>query len=98
MLLRLVIAASGGGEEQTFGTNVQNNYLCGNLIPSSAWMQRISHFSGSLYPLVRFLGWMAISRNAKQYMKDRIFLASDLSQLTYLAYPLSRGEGNYETP
>ncbi|KAL3027977.1 hypothetical protein AAZX31_03G087700 [Glycine max] len=84
LLQRLVIAASGGGEEQTFGTNVQNNYLCGNLIPSSAWMQRISHFSGSLYPLVRFLGWMAISRNAKQYMKDRIFLASDLSQLTYL--------------
>ncbi|KAG5009705.1 hypothetical protein GYH30_018179 [Glycine max] len=84
LLQRLVIAASGAGEEQTFGTNVQNNYLCGNLIPSSAWMQRISHFSGSSYPLVRFLGWMAISRNAKQYMKDRIFLASDLSHLTYL--------------
>ncbi|XP_068470862.1 uncharacterized protein [Phaseolus vulgaris] len=84
LLQRLVIAASGGGEEQNFGTNVQNNYLCGNLIPSSAWMQRISHFSGSLYPLVRFLGWMAISRNAKQYMKDHIFLAFDLSQLTYL--------------
>ncbi|RDY04904.1 hypothetical protein CR513_11313, partial [Mucuna pruriens] len=84
LLQRLVIAASGGGEEGSFGTNVQNNYLSGNLIPSSAWMQRISHFSGSLYPLVRFLGWMAVSRNAKQYMKDQIFLASDLSQMTYL--------------
>ncbi|CAJ1948826.1 unnamed protein product [Sphenostylis stenocarpa] len=84
LLQRLVIAASGGGEKENFGTNVQNNYLCGNLIPSSAWMQRISDFSGSVYPLVRYLGWMAISRNAKQYMKDHIFLAFDLSQLTYL--------------
>ncbi|XP_014516304.1 uncharacterized protein LOC106774021 isoform X1 [Vigna radiata var. radiata] len=84
LLQRLVIAASGGGEEHHFGNNIQNNYLCGNLIPSSAWMKRISHFSGSLYPLVRFLGWMAISRNAKQYLKDHIFLAFDLSQLTSL--------------
>ncbi|XP_020235831.1 uncharacterized protein LOC109815494 isoform X2 [Cajanus cajan] len=84
LLQRLVIAASSGCEEENFGTNVQNNYLSGNLIPSSAWMQRISHFSCSVYPLVRFLGWMAVSRNAKQYMKDQIFLASDLSQLTYL--------------
>ncbi|KAK7285495.1 hypothetical protein RJT34_20268 [Clitoria ternatea] len=84
LLQRLVIAASGGDEEEKFGTNVKSNYLSGNLIPSSAWMQRISHFSCSLYPLVRYLGWMAVSRNAKQYMKDRIFLASDLSQLTYL--------------
>ncbi|KAL2319377.1 hypothetical protein Fmac_028346 [Flemingia macrophylla] len=84
LLQRLVIAASGGGEEENFGTNVQNNYLSGNLVHSSAWMQRITHFSCSLYPLVRFLGWMAVSRNAKQYMKDQIFLASDLSQLTYL--------------
>ncbi|XP_061338809.1 uncharacterized protein LOC133285568 isoform X2 [Gastrolobium bilobum] len=84
LLQRLVIASSSGGEEEKFGTNIQNNYLCGNLIPSSAWMHRISHFSGSLYPLVRFLGWMAVSRNAKQYIKDRVFLASDLSQLTHL--------------
>ncbi|XP_057457891.1 uncharacterized protein LOC130748668 isoform X2 [Lotus japonicus] len=84
LLQRLVMASSSGGEEEKFGTHIQNNYLSGNLIPSSAWMHRISHFSGSVYPLVRFLGWMAVSRNAKQYMKDRIFLASDLSQLTYL--------------
>lgn len=84
LLQRLVIASSSGGEEEKFGTSIQNNYLSGSLIPNSAWMQRISHFSCSVYPLVRFLGWMAVSRNAKQYMKDRIFLASDLSQLTYL--------------
>ncbi|XP_027334716.1 uncharacterized protein LOC113849198 isoform X2 [Abrus precatorius] len=84
LLQRLLTAASSGGEAENFRTNVQNNYLSGNLIPSSAWMQRISHFSSSLYPLVRFLGWMAVSRNAKQYMKDQNFLASDLSQLTNL--------------
>ncbi|KAJ1399405.1 hypothetical protein SESBI_30339 [Sesbania bispinosa] len=84
LLQKLVVASSRGDEEEKFGTNTKNTYLCGNLIPSSAWMQRISHFSGSVYPLVRFLGWMAVSRNAKQYMKDRIFLASDLSQLTQL--------------
>ncbi|KAE9611172.1 hypothetical protein Lal_00012079 [Lupinus albus] len=84
LLQRLVVASSTGGEEEIFGTNIQNSYHCGNLIPSSAWMQRISQFSGSVYPLVRFLGWMAVSRNAKQYMKDRIFLASDLSEITYL--------------
>ncbi|GAU36316.1 hypothetical protein TSUD_353610 [Trifolium subterraneum] len=84
LLQQLVIASSNGDEEENFGTSIQNSYLCGNLIPPSAWMQRISHFSGSVYPLVRFLGWMAVSRNAKQYMKDQSFLASDLSQLTYL--------------
>ncbi|XP_004510166.1 uncharacterized protein [Cicer arietinum] len=84
LLQKLVIASSNGGEEENFGTSLQNNHLCGNLIPPSAWMQRVSHFSSSVYPLVRFLGWMAVSRNAKQYIKDQIFLASDLSQLTYL--------------
>lgn len=84
LLQRLVVAASNGDEEGDFGTNIHNKYRCGNLIPSSAWMQRISQFSGSAYPLVRFLGWMAVSRNAKQCMKDHIFLVSDLSQLTYL--------------
>uniref|UniRef100_A0A6N2LWQ0 Uncharacterized protein n=1 Tax=Salix viminalis TaxID=40686 RepID=A0A6N2LWQ0_SALVM len=47
-------------------------------------MHRISTFSCSASPLVRFLGWMAISRNAKQYIEERLFLASDLSQLTQL--------------
>lgn len=84
LLQRLVVATSSGEEEADFETNIHNKYRCGNLIPSSAWMQRISQFSGSVYPLVRFLGWMAVSRNAKQYLKDHSFLASDLSQLTYL--------------
>ncbi|KAF7825935.1 uncharacterized protein G2W53_017099 [Senna tora] len=84
LLQRLVVATSSGDEEAGFETNIHNKYRCGNLIPSSAWMKRISQFSGSVYPLVRFVGWMAVSRNAKQYMKDQIFLASDFSQLTYL--------------
>ncbi|XP_054784251.1 uncharacterized protein LOC129291108 isoform X2 [Prosopis cineraria] len=84
LLQRLVVATSSGDEEGDFGTNIHGKYRRGNLVPSSAWMQRISHFSGSVYPLVRFLGWMAVSHNAKQYMRDHIFLASDLSQLTYL--------------
>ncbi|KAI4356168.1 hypothetical protein L6164_000211 [Bauhinia variegata] len=84
LLQRLVIASSSGEEEAELGINIHSIYRCGNLIPSSAWMQRISQFSSSLYPLVRFFGWMAVSRNAKQYMKDQVFLASDLSQLTHL--------------
>ncbi|XP_020968410.1 uncharacterized protein LOC107617506 isoform X3 [Arachis ipaensis] len=84
LLQQLVIASSGGDDKEKLITKIQNNCLSGNLIPFSAWMQRISQFSCSPYPLVRFLGWMAVSRNAKQYMKDRMFLASDLSQLSHL--------------
>ncbi|XP_021619452.1 uncharacterized protein LOC110620154 isoform X5 [Manihot esculenta] len=83
LLQRLVIASSGS-EGSDFALNVNNQFRCGSLIPSSAWLERISMFSNSSYPLVRFLGWMAVSRNAKQYVKDRLFLASDLSQLTCL--------------
>lgn len=84
LLQRLIVATSNGDEEGDIGTNIHNKYRCGNLIPASAWMQKISHFSSSVYPLVRFVGWMAVSRNAKQYLKDHIFLASDLWQLTCL--------------
>ncbi|XP_037492516.1 uncharacterized protein LOC105632528 isoform X3 [Jatropha curcas] len=83
MLQRLVIASSGG-EGSDLAFNINNRFRCGSLIPPSAWVQRISKFSQSSYPLVRFLGWMAVSRNAKQYIKDRLFLATDLSQLTCL--------------
>ncbi|KAJ8763138.1 hypothetical protein K2173_025523 [Erythroxylum novogranatense] len=83
LLQRLVIASSDG-DGSDFAVNDGNRFRAGNLIPSSAWMQKISSFSFSACPLVRFLGWMAISRNAKQYIKDRFSLANDLSQLTYL--------------
>lgn len=84
LLQRLVIASSNGDEGADFAINKNNGFRYQNLIPPSAWMQRISTFSRSASPLVRFLGWMAVSRNAKQYIKDRLFLASDLPQLTYL--------------
>lgn len=83
LLQRLVISASAGDEGMDFAIN-KNGFRYGNLIPPSAWMQRISTFSRCTSPLVRFLGWMAVSRNARQYIKDRLFLALDLPQLTYL--------------
>ncbi|CAK7341723.1 unnamed protein product [Dovyalis caffra] len=84
MLLQRLVIASSGGEGSDFVVNINNGFRCGNLISPSAWMQRISSFSCSASPLVRFLGWMAISRNAKQFITERLFLASDLSQLTHL--------------
>ena len=84
LLQKLVIASSNGDERAEFTINKSNGYSYTELIPPSAWTNRISTFSGCKSPLVRFLGWMAVSRNARQYIKDRIFLASDLQQLTYL--------------
>ncbi|KAI4338732.1 hypothetical protein MLD38_023753 [Melastoma candidum] len=86
LLQKLVVASTAGGEASGFKIN--NGHGGGsryrNLIPPSAWISKIPIFSKSPFPLVRFLGWMAVSRNAKQYTKDRLFLASDLSQLTLL--------------
>lgn len=84
LLQRLVTASSRGDEGADFAFNVKNGIRYGNLVPPSAWMQRISTFSTSAFPLVRFLGWMAVSRNAKEYIKDRLFLTSDLLQVTCL--------------
>lgn len=84
LLQRLVIASSNGDEGADFAINKNNGFRYQNLIPPSTWILKIPTFSRSASPLVRFLGWMAVSRNAKQYIKDRIFLASNLPQLTYL--------------
>ncbi|KAJ8631904.1 hypothetical protein MRB53_025240 [Persea americana] len=84
LLQRLVIASSGSDDGTDIRINPQSGLRYQTLIPPSSWMQRIPKFSSSPYPLVRFLGWMAISRYAKQYLKERLFLASDLSQLTCL--------------
>ncbi|KAI3695201.1 hypothetical protein L1987_78191 [Smallanthus sonchifolius] len=73
LLQRLVVASSGGEEGRL-----------SNLIPSSVWLKKISSFSCSSSPLVRFIGWMAVNRNAKHYQKERLVLASDLSELTTL--------------
>lgn len=84
LLQRLVFASSGSDEESNFSINAHNSFRFANLIPPSAWLQKIPVFASSASPLVRHLGWMAVSRNAKQYIKERLYLASDLSQLTYL--------------
>ncbi|XP_023527123.1 uncharacterized protein LOC111790459 isoform X1 [Cucurbita pepo subsp. pepo] len=89
LLQKLVHAGSGGNYRTDFTSSANNSFCSGNLIPASAWMQRISEFSISQFPLARFLGWMAVSRNAKQYTMDRLFLASDLSQLTSLLHIFS---------
>lgn len=89
LLQKLVHASSGGNYRTDFSSNAKNSNCSGNLIPASAWMQRISKFSISQSPLVRFLGWMAVSRNAKQYTMDHLFLASDLPQLTSLLHIFS---------
>ncbi|CAI9764942.1 unnamed protein product [Fraxinus pennsylvanica] len=84
LLNRLVIASSGCDEGSDPSINARNGFRFANLIPPSAWLQKIPAISSSAFPLVRFFCWMAVSRNAKQYLKDRLFLVSDLSQLTYL--------------
>ncbi|KAK9273545.1 hypothetical protein L1049_018355 [Liquidambar formosana] len=84
LLQKLVIASSGGDEGPDIVININKGFRYGNLIPSSAWVQRIPTFSTCAFPLVRYLGWMAVSRIAKQYLKERLNLVSDLSQLTYL--------------
>ncbi|XP_020698245.1 uncharacterized protein LOC110110923 isoform X2 [Dendrobium catenatum] len=82
LLERLVIASSGCdigvmSRKSAYGTQ------CRSLIPLSSWINKITKFSNAS-PISRFLGWMAVSCYAKQYLKERLFFASDLSQLTLL--------------
>ncbi|KZV29503.1 hypothetical protein F511_22732, partial [Dorcoceras hygrometricum] len=84
LLNRLVIASSGNDERYELSINANCGFRFSNLIPASAWLQKVPAFSSSALPLVRYFGWMAVSRNAKQYLKERLFLVSDLSQLTYI--------------
>jgi hypothetical protein len=55
-----------------------------SLVPPSAWILKILDFSKFSSLLPRFLGWMAVSRYAKEYLNERLFLASDFSQLSSL--------------
>lgn len=84
LLQRLVIASSGSDERSELSVNVRNGFRFSNLVPSSAWLQKVPVFSSSPFPVVRYFGWMAIARNAKQFLVERLFLVSDLSELTYL--------------
>ncbi|KAK6143096.1 hypothetical protein DH2020_023444 [Rehmannia glutinosa] len=84
LLHRLVIASSGSDERSVLSINVSNGFRFSNLVPPLAWMQKVPAFSCSAFPMVRYFGWMAVARNAKQFLNERLFLVSDLSQLTYL--------------
>ncbi|KNA25922.1 hypothetical protein SOVF_002230 [Spinacia oleracea] len=83
ILQSLVIASSGGGSKSN---NVFNVSGCqySNLIPPSTWISKIPTFSSCAFPLVRYLGWTAVSRNANGYLTQCLFLPSNLSQLTNL--------------
>uniref|UniRef100_A0A7N0TIX9 Uncharacterized protein n=1 Tax=Kalanchoe fedtschenkoi TaxID=63787 RepID=A0A7N0TIX9_KALFE len=84
MLLQKLVIVSSGNDHRSDTININNVSFCGNLFPASAWILRIPSFSKCASPLVRFLGWMAVSRNAKQYLRERLILTSDLAQLTNL--------------
>ncbi|CAA0842510.1 Unknown protein [Striga hermonthica] len=84
LLHRLVVASSGSDERFTLPISVRNGFRFSNLIPPLAWLQKIPVFSASALPVVRYFGWMAVARNAKQFLRERLFLASDLAQLNCL--------------
>ncbi|MCD7446892.1 hypothetical protein HAX54_018863 [Datura stramonium] len=84
LLQRLIIASSGCDEGSELSINYRKGFRFANLVPASAWLQKIPVFSSSTSPLTRFLGWKAISRNAEQYKMEKLYLVSDLPQLTYL--------------
>ncbi|CAH9147865.1 unnamed protein product [Cuscuta epithymum] len=84
LLKRLVIASSDCAERSELCINFNSGLQFANLIPPSVWLDKIPTFSTSVSPLVRFLSWMAISRNAIRYRKDRLFLVSDMEQLACL--------------
>ncbi|KAL6557435.1 hypothetical protein OROMI_017785 [Orobanche minor] len=84
LLNGLVTASSGSDEKSVLPIGVRNGFRFSNLVPPLAWLQKVPAFSSSALPIVRHFGWMAVANNAKQFLRDRLFLVSDLSQLTYL--------------
>ncbi|KAL6515007.1 hypothetical protein OROGR_020586 [Orobanche gracilis] len=84
LLNSLVTASSGSDEKSILPISVRNGLRFSNLVPPLAWLQKVPAFSSSALPIVRHFGWMAVANNAKQFLRERLFLVSDLSQLTYL--------------
>ncbi|KAG6518686.1 hypothetical protein ZIOFF_022166 [Zingiber officinale] len=81
LLQKLVIASSGNGEMDHI-CGVHSGFMYRNLVPPFSWTQKISRFASSTLPLARFLGWLAVSRNAKQCLKEHLSLVSDLSEIS----------------
>jgi hypothetical protein len=84
LLQKLVLASSGSDNTRELARNRRDGFRFRSLVPPSTWIQKISNFSMFSSPLPRFLGWMAVSRYAKEYLNEKRFLASDFSQLTSL--------------
>ncbi|XP_066387255.1 LOW QUALITY PROTEIN: uncharacterized protein [Miscanthus floridulus] len=84
LLQKLVLASSGSDNTRELARNKRDGFRFRSLVPPSTWIQKISNFSMFSSPLPRFLGWMAVSRYAKEYLNEKRFLASDFSQLTSL--------------
>uniref|UniRef100_A0A452YRM3 Uncharacterized protein n=1 Tax=Aegilops tauschii subsp. strangulata TaxID=200361 RepID=A0A452YRM3_AEGTS len=84
LLQKLVLASSGSDNTRELVSIKKDGFRFRSLVPPSAWVHKISEFSRFSSPLPRFLGWMAVSRYAKEYLNERLFLASDFSQLTTL--------------
>ncbi|KAE8821333.1 hypothetical protein D1007_00724 [Hordeum vulgare] len=84
LLQKLVLASSGSDNTRELVSIKKDGFRFRSLVPPSAWVHKISEFSRFSSPLPRFLGWMAVSRYAKEYLNERLFLASDFSQLTSL--------------
>uniref|UniRef100_A0A0D9XMZ4 DNA-repair protein Xrcc1 N-terminal domain-containing protein n=1 Tax=Leersia perrieri TaxID=77586 RepID=A0A0D9XMZ4_9ORYZ len=84
LLQKLVLASSGSDNTRELLSIKRDGFRFKSLVTPSAWIHKISDFSRSSSPLPRFLGWMAVSRYAKEYLNEQLFLASDFSQLTNL--------------
>ncbi|KAL3678453.1 hypothetical protein R1sor_021409 [Riccia sorocarpa] len=86
LLQRLVLAASGGRSSEEEGGDMEalTSSIQTALIPAWAWMAKISEFASSSFPLVRYVGWMALSRYAKLYKETGLLLVADVQELTSL--------------
>ncbi|KAK9749051.1 hypothetical protein RND81_02G099400 [Saponaria officinalis] len=82
--LQSLVIASSGGNGGPNSVPYSSGLQYGTLIPPSVWICKIPTFTSSAFPLVRYLGWMAISRIAKGYLTQHLLLTSNLSELTHL--------------
>ena len=82
LLQKLVIVSLGVDDDDVSSVATPiNGFQCRSMVPPKSWLEKIPVFSKSP-PLVRFLGWMAVSLSAKMYLRDQLFLTSNISHLT----------------
>ncbi|XP_057857616.1 uncharacterized protein LOC131066784 isoform X2 [Cryptomeria japonica] len=84
LLQRIVFVASGNGIMEDGYMHIRRGCWYRDLIPVSSWMDRISKFSSSPLPLVRYIGWMGLARYATEHKKRGLLLTQDMRQLTGL--------------